>query len=50
MTDLVVESQAIAPQGTEPVPATAPVHDTRPSLARRALMEGIGVYALVVAG
>jgi aquaporin NIP len=50
MTDLVVESQAVAPQGTEPVPAAAPVHDTRPSLARRALMEGIGVYALVVAG
>ena len=50
MTDLVVEAQASAADRSEPVPASATVDETRPSLARRALMEGIGVYALVVAG
>jgi Major intrinsic protein len=49
MSDLTLEAAAVAADGVATLPAPA-VPDIRPDLARRLLMEGIGTYALVVAG
>jgi MIP family channel proteins len=50
VSDLTLEARPDASDDPDPIPSRPPTHDIRPDLARRALMEGIGAYALVVAG